>query len=1297
MPRLQNNTEFTVQAYMIASHDNRATSAILNDLYQLEQDYQLQQRGPSSSTDGERSSAIQELDPQMTLGHLKRHLHDYPILNRAINDLVSNNATQLTDNTLLNGLLNNDHLKQQLGELLQNRYKEQLAQKLDENSSEDIQQALNQKYTLFYNAIANAYGATPLHIACSHGEADLAERLLQQGANYKIQDSKGYTPIQSAAISGEKAQAIWESGLEDPDNYGQLSASIGGTPATTYDAKKAKRGDKTKNGANLAHLIAQHGTQDILNKFMTNYPGLFKKSDQKHKRYVEHYAALNSKHGAECLQALNNNHQLNVNIDRQDKQGNTPLHLALTHHNTKTIYKLIELGANPNKQNQLGDNAFHLAAKHSNVDIFNKLYEQLSDGILNTVAAAKQKNKNKQNVLHLAATNKQHNEELLDYFIEGEIVDKSQINAQDIAGRTPLLTAIENRHTQAAHKLIENSADINKADDYNNTPLHIAISQGNLDIAQQLLDYSNIKFNQQNEQGDTPLHLAIRRGNTTIAQQLLDQSNIKLNQQNKQGNTPLHLAIQHGRQEIIDQLIKSSAKINKTDKKGNTPLHLAVRYGQADTVKQLIDQGAKVKANDLGDTPLHIAAKSGNKDVFQELFTDNKQRRDFQNQLMKVGRHTNDNNQNVLHLAATNCDSGNSFIYHLLDRRPGYKDEILNAPDDFGHTPLHKALLANNLEAAKTLIDQGARANIKDNKGITPTHLIAAKGSNELFKLAKQQYSKNLTQFDDNTHNILHYAACNLSSSDCALIIRQINKPNYITKPDNNGITPIHLAARIGNNQAVNSLAHQINQNNYAKQTAKKLLEPTDHYNTLTIAARKCDRTSLQTITDYINKLGQQKDLKPIYHEALAQAAFYKNPDAIRFLKDHSQAPAIADLEQYKTDRQNFLDHYQPGYCFKNSRKTEYKLNLRNFAIHAYILGVQKADDNLEEALGELNELNDTITHSEHIDDNLKQQLTKHYVQPLLQTGLKQCIVQNDLDKAGELYKNYTDLVENNQTFILQLCEQAYDLRSVPSNGQKPQRDFFEQIIEQDYDWPQTIKDQVKNIQQRAQQTLEAQSDNLNIQQKSDPLRNELKTRFQQQNDTDPLQINQVWINDEDQAISFADNDEQSLESKLANYDQKIDSITYEVQRRSEDEHKEQPPTTTVTESFTQNQRQSKRYYSFDKDLDSIKNGILFAQSKGKTRLGIQNIATDTLTDEEHQALQQDFKNMRLPAQLTYQDAAYLTIKQAKLTVTQEKELNLSQGVKELFHPPQQSPDNNQKTDNQSPNPMSNRPSPTNN
>lgn len=1182
MPRLQNNTEFTVQAYMIAHNNYLPLYHQLNSLYKLAQEHQQFKHGQEGTS--------QDLNSKLTLDQLQKNLKRNSTFKQAINDLTTSDATVFTNQSTIQDIIdhysNSAERRLSFKQRLRNTYSTKLQNHLRDSNPNLTEEALTKSYVLDENVIGNsqAYHATPLHIACSHGEADLAEKLLDKGASYEQTDSRGYTPIQLAAIAGEQAQAIWNQGLDDPSsyrNYRKLLESIEKTPQTQYDAKKAKRGDKTKDGANLAHLIAQHGTQDILNKFIDKYPGLFNKSDKKNKRYVEHYAALNTKHRDECLQALYNNLH-NFKINRQDAQGDTPLHLAITHpHEDKTkrneeIQNVINLGANPNIQNKLGNNAFHLAAKHSNFEVFNQLYKQVSHGILNTAKAAKKNNKYKQNILHLAATNKRHGESLLDYFIDGQIVDSNQINDRDTNGKTPLLTAIENGNTQAAHKLVEQGANV-----------------------------------------------------------------------------------------------------NKTDKNGNTPLHLAVRYGQADTVKQLIDQGAKVKTNDLGNTPLHILAKGGNEAVFQELLI-NEQRYDFKDQLMNAGQQVNNNNCNVLHLAATNSQTGNAFIKEI----PGYKDQILNASDDFGQTPLHRALLANNLQAAETLLRYGAKADKKDNNGITPVHLIAQKGSSELFKLATQNYSKNLTQFDNNNRNILHYVASNPSSSDCAQIIQQIikqtNKTNYITKPDNNGVTPIHKAARIGNNQALKSLAHQISETKYPIQTAKKLLQPTDHYNTLTIAARKCDRTSLQTITDYINKLGQQKDLhlQPIYHEALAQAAFYKNPDAIRFLKDHSQAPAIADLEQYKTDRKNFLDHYQPGYCFKNSRKTEYKLNLRNFAIHAYILGVQKADDNLEEALGELNELNDTITHSEHIDNNLKQQLTKHYVQPLLQTCLKKCIVQNDLDKAGELYKNYTDLVENNQSFILQLCEQAYGLRAAPFDDKKPPREFFEQLIEQDNDWPQTIKAQIEKIKQRAQQTLEAQSDNLNTQQKSDPLRNELKTSFQQQNDTDPLQINQVWINDDDQAMSFED-DKQSFESKLANYDQKIDSITYEVQRRSEGEHKEQPPSTTITEIFVNNQRQSKRYYSFDKDIDSIKNGILFAQSKGKTRLGIQNIAKDTLTDEEHQALQQDLQNRKLPPKLTYQDAAYLTIKQAKLTVSQEKELNLSQGVKEIFHPPQQSPDNN--------------------
>ena len=47
---------------------------------------------------------------------------------------------------------------------------------------------------------------------------------------------------------------------------------------------------------------------------------------------------------------------------------------------------------------------------------------------------------------------------------------------------------------------------------------------------------------------------------------------------------------------------------------------------------------------------------------------------------------------------------------------------MVNAPDEYGWTPLHGAVQLNNLPMAQLLIDNGAAVNVKYNDGDTPLH-----------------------------------------------------------------------------------------------------------------------------------------------------------------------------------------------------------------------------------------------------------------------------------------------------------------------------------------------------------------------------------------------------------------------------------------------------------------------------------------------------------------------------------------------------------------------------------------------
>ncbi len=106
-----------------------------------------------------------------------------------------------------------------------------------------------------------------------------------------------------------------------------------------------------------------------------------------------------------------------ADVNVQNKNGDTALHLATDNENTEIIKKLIEAGADVNVQNKNGDTALHLAIDNKNTEIIKKLIEAGAD--------VNVQNKNGDTALHLATDNE--NTEIIKILIEAK-ADPSLIN-----------------------------------------------------------------------------------------------------------------------------------------------------------------------------------------------------------------------------------------------------------------------------------------------------------------------------------------------------------------------------------------------------------------------------------------------------------------------------------------------------------------------------------------------------------------------------------------------------------------------------------------------------------------------------------------------------------------------------------------------------------------------------------------------------------------------------------------------------------------------------------------------------
>ena len=281
-------------------------------------------------------------------------------------------------------------------------------------------------------------------------------------------------------------------------------------------------------------------------------------------------------------------------------------------------------------------------------------------------------------------------------------------------GNTPLHIAVRNGDTETARLLLSYYDHI-----YQKNPLYLAARYGQIKPAQSLL-LPNIK----NSSGLTPLHLAAQNGHTEIVQLLL-QNNADPNIQDNNGDTPLHFSSENDHTETVQLLLQNNADPNIQNNDDDTPLHIACEgdltepeNDHIEIVKLLLQNNAdpNIQVNN-GDTPLHITSNLGHTDIFKLLLQYN------------ADPNIPDNaNQTPLHDASL---FGFTEIVKLLLQNN--VDHNIQAND--GNTPLYLASLHENTETVQLLLNYNADPNIQNNNGETPLSIAIYRNNLEIISL----------------------------------------------------------------------------------------------------------------------------------------------------------------------------------------------------------------------------------------------------------------------------------------------------------------------------------------------------------------------------------------------------------------------------------------------------------------------------------------------------------------------------------------------------------------------------------
>lgn len=175
------------------------------------------------------------------------------------------------------------------------------------------------------------------------------------------------------------------------------------------------------------------------------------------------------------------------------------------------------------------------------------------------------------------------------------------------------------------------------------------------------------------------------RGNIAAVESLLQSTSVNIISKNE--STLLHFATYCGQDKIFDSLIQKGIDINTVNKFGDTPLMYAVQRNNTKMVISLLKKGAKVNLiNNDGITAIYNAIQSNNNEITGLLLS-------FKANV-NIGT-------SPLHKAVLNEDL--NIIKKLIN-----KETNIDPINQYGNTPLAIAIREGNVDIAEFLIANGA-------------------------------------------------------------------------------------------------------------------------------------------------------------------------------------------------------------------------------------------------------------------------------------------------------------------------------------------------------------------------------------------------------------------------------------------------------------------------------------------------------------------------------------------------------------------------------------------------------------
>ena len=615
-------------------------------------------------------------------------------------------------------------------------------------------------------------GQTPLHLSAILGHNAIASYLLENNATTSVQDSSGATPLHEAVRYGnlEIAKMLLDAGanINAKDNLGKTPIML---------------------------IIPQKRITETY-QLLIRYKADLNQADT-YGDTVLHTATM-LRAGSDVIKLLKTN---GADINARNKEGVTPLTIAIQSEDIKTIKYLTANGASIHTQDTHGKSPLSMAFEMSN-EVFEAT---LNEGNCNT------QDSEGNTPLHIALLNGAPMSKIQ------HIIGLTQdVNIRNKNGDSPLYIAAVNNMEQVGKLLLEKGADIFSTNKDNNSPLRLALKNGGR-LQSWLITSRTIVST--DGSGNTVLHYAADWEYADAIKTLLEKG-ADINAKNANGETCIFNAAKSDNPSIIQMLVDGGASVRDRDNLGSTPLHIAVRWGAQKSAEKLIKLGININAqNSAGKSPLAEAVIANKYDVTKYL--------------LENGADPNSCDANGITILMDTIRAQNAQIVKLLLNYGANP----NLQQINGQNAYHEAAYMANTEIIALIRNAGGNPLSRDKEGNTPFSIVLKKDINVINEVLGNSY--NITDSDGNSP--LHIVVKNKGST--TLLRTLIDRGYPLDTRNADGYTPLNYAIEAGN---LNMAEILLEKGANPFQTIDK-----KGTNGVTIALDKADKKMIENIVKY--------------------------------------------------------------------------------------------------------------------------------------------------------------------------------------------------------------------------------------------------------------------------------------------------------------------------------------------------------------------------------------------------------------------------------------------------------------